>query len=254
MNAADMQGREEMGLTMLYIGKHLKMFQVEAHSHDYYEMVYCTGGSGSFETGHERVTYGEGDLVIIPKGLSHTNTSQDGFSNIYSAVALMPVRPDRLRVIRDNESRDIFRTLDQFYRYFHSDIIGRTAILKGLEQIIEAFIDSFSDMERYSNMVEQITKEIIDRFSDSSFSARDALENTGFSIEYARKQFIRERHVSPQIFLRTVRLEHAAKLLASRGQYGLNIAQIAEACGYSDQLYFSRVFRDFYGESPSQYG
>jgi AraC-like DNA-binding protein len=31
------------------------------------------------------------------------------------------------------------------------------------------------------------------------------------------------------------------------------VSQIAEACGYSDPLYFSRVFKKYFGVAPSEY-
>jgi AraC-like DNA-binding protein len=33
----------------------------------------------------------------------------------------------------------------------------------------------------------------------------------------------------------------------------LSVGEVAEACGYQDRLYFSRVFRAHFGVAPSKY-
>ena len=51
-------------------------------------------------------------------------------------------------------------------------------------------------------------------------------------------------------FLAQVRLNQAAKLLLS-GRY--RVGEVAAALGFSDQLYFSRYFKNKFGVSPSKY-
>ena len=44
------------------------------------------------------------------------------------------------------------------------------------------------------------------------------------------------------------RMEQALRLLQQPG--GMKIAEIATACGYSDQHYFSYCFKKYHGTSP----
>lgn len=55
---------------------------------------------------------------------------------------------------------------------------------------------------------------------------------------------------TPNSFLIRARMRRACKLL--RGT-DLNVKEVAAALGYSDQFYFSRVFKSVKGVSPSQY-
>lgn len=53
------------------------------------------------------------------------------------------------------------------------------------------------------------------------------------------------------------RMELAATLLKSgiSNRYSAySVSQIAEACGFADPLYFSKVFKKHYGASPAVYG
>ncbi len=53
--------------TILYVGEHPRTYDVRWHSHDHWEMVYCTGGEGTFrfENGLA-INYRQGQVVVIP--------------------------------------------------------------------------------------------------------------------------------------------------------------------------------------------
>ncbi|MDE5871826.1 MAG: helix-turn-helix domain-containing protein [Muribaculaceae bacterium] len=50
-------------------------------------------------------------------------------------------------------------------------------------------------------------------------------------------------------FIRSIRLNHAMTLLNS-GKY--NVTEVSEMCGFSSSAYFSRVFKEGFGKSPSE--
>lgn len=54
----------------------------------------------------------------------------------------------------------------------------------------------------------------------------------------------------PSIFIRTIRLKHAARLI-KEGQH--TITEIADMCGFSSLSYFSRSFKAQYGIQPGSY-
>jgi len=73
----------------------------------------------------------------------------------------------------------------------------------------------------------------------------------GVSDTYFRKLFLSAFGVRPQEYVTTKRLDRARAVLES-GEYTC-IAQVANSAGFSDPLYFSRVFARRYGSSPSNY-
>lgn len=56
---------------------------------------------------------------------------------------------------------------------------------------------------------------------------------------------------SPSLFMRSIRLRHAAALLAEDN--GMPIGEIAEQTGFSSSSHFSRCFQEAYGCKPSEY-
>ncbi len=73
----------------------------------------------------------------------------------------------------------------------------------------------------------------------------------GISNTYFRKIFQSKYGTSPQKYVLTKRLSHAKNLIAS-GDFD-SISEVANQAGFSDALYFSRIFKKTYGVSPSQY-
>jgi len=67
---------------------------------------------------------------------------------------------------------------------------------------------------------------------------------------YLRQLFKAKHNISFVKFIRQLRLENAAALLATTD---MQIKQISQEVGYQDSAYFSVSFRDAYGVSPSDY-
>ncbi len=75
--------------------------------------------------------------------------------------------------------------------------------------------------------------------------------------DYMRKLFKKEVGATPHEYLLGLRMRRAQTLISSgvSSGYGvLTVAQIAESCGFAEPLYFSRVFKKYFGVSPSLYG
>ena len=92
--------------------------------------------------------------------------------------------------------------------------------------------------------------------SDPLFSLEGAIRALPLNYDYVRKLFRREVGATPLEYLTSARMERAAAIILSgvQNRYSnYTVAQIAEMCGYSEPLYFSRVFKNYYGLSPSQY-
>lgn len=71
----------------------------------------------------------------------------------------------------------------------------------------------------------------------------------GVSDTYFRKLFSSRFHMSPQEYVTAERLSHARSILES-GDFE-SIKEVSTLVGYRDPLYFSKVFRKFYGFPPS---
>ena len=71
---------------------------------------------------------------------------------------------------------------------------------------------------------------------------------SGYSKSRFSKLFFNETGSTPIEYINVLRLENARRMLLSSR---LSIGEVAEACGFGDQLYFCRLFKKKYQISPS---
>ncbi len=89
-------------------------------------------------------------------------------------------------------------------------------------------------------------------FANPALEPSHVARLVGLSERYLQKIFS-ERQETVSSVIRSRRILEAKRLLASRMQRGLTVTQIAFDVGFSDSAYFSRVFRQETGVSPTQY-
>lgn len=75
--------------------------------------------------------------------------------------------------------------------------------------------------------------------------------NMNISYEHLCRSFKKVVGKSPKKFLNDLRLQHAVYLM--RTSEHQTIAEIAEACGFTDMSYFAKCFRQKTGRTPSEY-
>ncbi len=75
--------------------------------------------------------------------------------------------------------------------------------------------------------------------------------NMNYSSSYLTKIFCQYYEYSPSKYLISLRIQKAQQLLVHNPE--LTIRQVGEMVGYSDQGYFSRIFKKQTGQSPLEY-
>lgn len=72
----------------------------------------------------------------------------------------------------------------------------------------------------------------------------------GYHRAHFSKAFKERTGLSPKQYLMKIRMDKAKELLASRA---LTIDEVSSSVGFNDALYFSKQFRSWFGQSPSEY-
>lgn len=237
-----------------YIGKNMKTYDVKQHKHNFWEIIYCTNGSGriTFESG-KPLDYTQNEVVVIPPNTLHSNSSQSGFKNIHMTVAGWTPNFKGAVVIKDNQQKDLYTTMNMCFRHFSQTKSCSSNIIMSFTDLILGFIMQFDGTLQTSHHIETIANAIIENYADPNFNIDSVYGEFDLSKDYIRRQFIKEKGISPLQFLNNTRINCAQKLLLSRNINNLKIYEIAERCGFNDQLYFSRVFKKIVGVSPKEY-
>lgn len=140
--------------------------------------------------------------------------------------------------------------------FFNSDMPKKEIVLSALGELLTAYVTAFSDRSEFSPVVNTVRADIARGISDCTYSLEDSLKKLPLNYDYVRKLFKKETGATPHEYLLHERMKLAQGLILGEmaNQYSnYTVSQIAEACGFSDPLYFSRVFKKHFGVSPSEY-
>ncbi len=240
--------------TILYVGEHPRTYDVRWHSHDHWELVYCTGGEGAFrlESGPV-IHYSKGQAVAIPPREVHMNSSSGGFTNIHLTMDAPSFPYKSAFLVADDADGHMGIAFAQARYYYLSDLKRQELVLAALGELIASYMIVFRDNRELSEPVEHIRTSIIQGFADPSFELEEVIRGMPFNYDYLRKVFQKEMGLTPLKYMTDLRMKKAKSMLAALWTREYSMTEIAEACGFSDALYFSRVFKKYYGCSPSEF-
>lgn len=220
------------------------------HKHSYSEIMLYLEGEGYMYCKSGNLPFSQGTIIIMPSNTLHGSVSQNGFKNISiggdTESLLMITKPI---AIKDNDIQE-HRRLAEILLETTSDNeyyqrLLFEAYVSRLMQMIKIKSDTFA-------AVEKITEAIKNHAFDSEINLTEVLNKSGYAEDYIRDRFKAFMGMTPNKFLTKTRMERARYLIDIYGNT-LSLAQIAERCGYTDYIYFSRKFKERYGMSPTTY-
>ena len=177
--------------------------------------------------------------VVLLTALSTEEDQNKGFSQRADDYIAKPFNPNQL-IIRCN---NLIQNRIQLQQRFIQDYTKNSEDSKNTHILATSALDL-----EFLNKV----NEIIDRnISNEEFDIDSLAEEMFIGRSSFYIKFKALSGLSPNEYLTTYRLKHAAHLLRTESQ--LQIADIAYAVGYSSPRYFSRCFRKFYNTSPSEF-
>lgn len=226
--------------------------EVKEHSHGDFEIiVFNSAGSVTAEGVTNPVS--EGTVAVIPPLLKH----RIAYENAVRAVldkALLPVKS--ALIINADNAREIRYAVMQACLHFKENAAKIEGVLSAYGNLIAALIAAYAAPNGYSPAVQSVLDDIEKHIGDPTYSLEGFIRSLPLNYDYVRKLFKKEVGVTPHEHLTHARMLRAKTILLSgvTNRYSdYSVTQIAEACGYSEPLYFSRVFKQYYGIAPSHY-
>ncbi len=223
------------------------------HTHNYLELIYCISGSGCYRFGKSIQPYTSGQVVVIPAGMEHCNYSEEGISNFCMHIESPALPFTDFTMINDDPDGSILHCFESAYRQFNSGENSRNILLSPLGNLIVSYIIAYQNYSALHPVICDIEENIHKNYQNPNYDLNAYMESLPFSTDYLRQLFKRQLGTTPHAYLSEYRLQSVASLLSALPKATVNISDIAQSCGFSDPLYMSRVFKNKFGVSPSQY-
>jgi len=236
-----------------YVGRHSLVHTVARHAHESWEFIYCTYGSGTLTFAHGALPYKQGDVVIIPPMIPHSNASDPGFRNIHINMLSPILTLKEPMLITDDSNHFLLDAFNAAFYHFYNDAKERTALLSCYGNLISCYAAAYQTVRQRPAVVEEIEHSIISNYADCDYELDTYLRSLPFSYDYLRKLFQKELGMTPHKYLNDKRLQIAAEALVNSDASGSTVADVALMCGFRDPLYFSKMFKKKYGVAPSFY-
>lgn len=114
---------------------------------------------------------------------------------------------------------------------------------------IARFNTKLTDSDEHDSRIDKVIEQIHQNY-DKQLSIAELAAGVFLSEGRLRTLFRKKYGMPPQNYITILRINTARQLLE---QADMTVAEIARSVGIADPLYFSRVFRDKTGVSPSRY-
>ncbi|MCF6176192.1 MAG: AraC family transcriptional regulator [Victivallaceae bacterium] len=232
---------------------------------DDYELILIVSGSFCFLSGANRIELAHGDVLTIPPDELHTfsrTEASDGsaviscihlsFGSECDAVAAkygFEIEP--LLVANTYGDQEIHRLFTKAHDLFTGNSRCRELLLSRV--LSELWLRLSEYWERGGrHPISQRTRQMVNFIEENmlqNLTRHDLAKKFRLTPERVNAIFKDELGTTPSAYINRLRVYHGYNLLSSRI---ISVKEVALQCGFSDEFYFSRVFKKVMGYAPSR--
>lgn len=229
-----------------------------------YNLIFIRRGGVKWIIEDVSHTLNRGNLVIVPPGVRHhgfsttrrmvlgsihVNVTLPGGQNVFDVLIPPPLRLVQPGTRLDGYLRDVVGEFDRTDDADAQLTMPSWARLVVLELIRYDAAQGTLRQRPVDPLVAAVLEELNLRLAEPT-SLDWLSHHSGFTPQHLNRVFRRLLGLTPLQYLHRMRMERAAALLAD-GR--LTIRAIAQQVCIDDPYYFSRMFRQHFGQSPKQY-
>lgn len=159
----------------------------------------------------------------------------------------------RLFGIPSREVTDMEAPLEDFIRV--GTVPEEIATAEGFENqmaIIRRFIEEWKNRklrDTSDGLVQYLMKDALQKHGSLQIAQLE--KDTGYSARYLQRVMLEHVGLAPKTALNNIRFQSVLRRLLENPFCSL--AEAAQACGYYDQSYFTKVFKEYMGTTPAAF-
>ena len=115
---------------------------------------------------------------------------------------------------------------------------------------VESDISTLAHSQIDIDFISKVKEVIEHAISNPELSDKYLCDEMAMSSSQLYKKIKQLTDLSPKEFVRILRLKESVKLLKTKKH---NVSEVANMVGFNDPLYFSKCFKNQFGDSPSKY-
>ena len=225
------------------------LYSYSDHTHNCWEIIRQSVGSTHAYANGKTFDMLEGDLILIPPGISHSCRGEELFGDMFIQfsscnMAFSPI------IIHDLDG-NIGKLMKMIIKLHTEKEAYYEEIIESMLDAILVYIRKSADAEIKFPFVHKFKDTLYKNLGKSDFNIGDAINECGYNPDYFRRCFKKEFGRSPLEYLTALRIAKAEELLLQDDFSG--VENVSAQCGFSDSFYFSTCFKKHNGLSPLSY-
>lgn len=237
---------EELSFQILTVGRYAhRAGCFEVGPRPYAAFSFRVSGSGAFEIGGTRYVTRPGDVLFLPADTPYKVEYSVSESIVVHFVRCNYCESENISVADKSLMARRFERLLEVWEQEHSVNRAKSIIYSILDSMASDRKTSISD-----TAVSDCIRYIDENFGDPALTVDEVCRIGFVSASSLQRAFLKLLGSSPKQYIIKLRMNRAIALLAE-GE--LSIGEIAIACGFEDEKYFSRAFGKRFGCPPSEY-
>lgn len=217
----------------------------EVKARPYSAISFRLSGTGHFEADGKQFVSSAGDVLFLPANVAYKVEYSVGESIVAHLADCNFTELENFSLGNSRLIENMFRDLLKKWQEKHSVNGAKAAVYEILDRISDdkktiAPTSAFADCVQY----------LESRAFDVALNIDDVCRIGFMSASSMQRAFHQYLGMSPKAYLTKMRMNRALSLLA---QGTLSVGEISDACGFSDEKYFSRAFKKVYGYPPSHF-
>lgn len=223
-----------------------------------YSAVLVTSGSGILHTAQKGFKLCRGDIFFKLPARQYAIENCGELNYIYISYEGIRSR-ELLERMHFDEKSPVYHGFDKLIPFweeavetvadFNIDLRTESVLLYTVSCICFRFSGEGDDRNSRSGML-YIKQYVDEHFTDCTLTLQSVSDLFLYNYKYASKAFVRMTGMYFHDYINEKRMLNAKKLIDNGF---ISVKEVAHMSGFSDALYFSKLFKKSYGVLPSEY-
>ncbi len=217
--------------------------------------AFVRSGKALYHFGTETFLAEQGDIIYLAKGSSYQISVSDPDYRFYFVdfTFFTETMPNN-EIFKGENLKKMENTFIKFHSLWTAGNFADRIYCKSLIYRIYSEIVRENALQYIPSAKKARIDHALDRmkenFSNPEISVEDLCRECAMSEVHFRRLFFQIYHTSPMKYIISLRIAKAKELLTNTDQ---KIQEVSECCGFNNPYYFSKVFKQSVGLTPSEY-